>query len=29
MDGHPTSIVFLIVSICAAASATVALFIRR
>ncbi len=29
MDGHPTSIVFLIVSVCAAASATVALFIRR
>jgi OPA family glycerol-3-phosphate transporter-like MFS transporter len=29
MDGHPTSIVFLIVSMCTAASAVVALFIRR
>jgi MFS transporter, OPA family, glycerol-3-phosphate transporter len=29
MDGHPSSVVFLVVSICAAASAVVALFIRR
>jgi hypothetical protein len=29
MDGHPTSVVFLVVSICAAASAAVAMFIRR
>jgi MFS transporter, OPA family, glycerol-3-phosphate transporter len=29
MDGHPTAIVFLVVSACAAASATVAMFIRR
>jgi MFS transporter, OPA family, glycerol-3-phosphate transporter len=29
MDGHETSIVFLVVSICAAASAGVAMFIRR
>src|SRR5882757_702103 len=29
MDGHPTSIVFLVVSSCAAASAVVAMFIRR
>ena len=29
MDGHPTSVVFLVVSASAAASAVVAMFIRR
>jgi MFS transporter, OPA family, glycerol-3-phosphate transporter len=29
MDGHPTSVVFLVVSACAAGSAVVAMFIRR
>jgi OPA family glycerol-3-phosphate transporter-like MFS transporter len=29
MDGHSSSVVFLIVSMCTAASAVVALFIRR
>jgi OPA family glycerol-3-phosphate transporter-like MFS transporter len=29
MDGHPSSVVFLVVSICAAASAVVAIFVGR